>query len=150
LALDIEQWIIQASLASQGFIVGRMSPLTVLLFVLLSFATLVSFPIHGVGRMRNLTAQSTAAVVLILALILVVGYWYDAPLLYGGKVTPVAVTTAIGFILLSVGLVFDGTNALFSRWVTSPFIFARFMRWVLPGTKELSLTEGYNYDIFSL
>jgi hypothetical protein len=42
--IDIEQWLGPAARSAQGELVGRMSPLTALLFVLLACAALVSRP----------------------------------------------------------------------------------------------------------
>jgi PAS domain S-box-containing protein len=142
-ALDIEQWVVPASLSEQGYVVGRMSPLTALLFALLSSATLLSLPIRDVDRGRDRLAQSAATVVLVVASTLVVGYWYGAPLLYGGPITPVAVTTAIAFILLSGGFLFEGTNALLTRWVMGTSVFDRFTRLVVPGTMGIILVVGW-------
>lgn len=141
--LDIEQVIIPASLSEQGFIVGRMSPLTAFLFIFLSISTMLSFPARDASGRYNLVAQNTAVVVFTLAIILVIGYWYSAPLLYGGTVTPVALPTAVGFILLSLGLLFDGKNSFFYRWLTSTSVFSLFTRSILPGTIAIIVFAGW-------
>ncbi len=143
LSLDIERWFAPASLSEQGFVIGRMSPLTALLFILFSSAILLSSPFAAMQAARDRVAQSFVMVVLILAGILAVGYWYGTPLLYGGTLTPVALTTDIGFILLSSGFLFEGPNSLLTRWMMSTSVFDRLTRLVLPGTMGIILLVGW-------
>lgn len=143
LSLDIERWFAPASLYEQGFVIGRMSPLTALLFILFSSAILLSPPFAAMQAARDRVAQSFVMAVLILAGILAVGYWYGTPLLYGGALTPVALTTDIGFILLSSGFLFEGSNSLLTRWMMSTSVFGRFTRLVLPGLIGINLLVGW-------
>ena len=143
LSLDIERWFAPASLYEQGFVIGRMSPLTALLFILFSSAILLSPPFAAMQAARDRVAQSFVMAVLILAGILAVGYWYGTPLLYGGTLTPVALTTDIGFILLSSGFLFEGSNSLLTRWMMSTSVFDRFTRLVLPGLIGINLLVGW-------
>lgn len=147
--MDIEQFIVPATPVEQGFVIGRMSPLTALMFVLTAAAFLFSMPILKAGRASYLAAQSAAAVVLTMACILMVGYWYGAPLLYGGDVTPVALPTVIGFILLSAGLLFEDKSALFFRWLTSTSIAARLTRLIVPATSAIVLMAGWSLTVAS-
>ena len=143
LSLDIERWFTPAALYEQGFVIGRMSSLTALLFILFSSATLLSSPFAAMQAARDRVAQSFVMAVLIFAGILAVGYWYGTPLLYGGTLTPVALTTDIGFILLSSGFLFEGSNGLLTRWMLSTSVFDRFTRLVLPGIIGINLLVGW-------
>jgi len=75
--------------------------------------------------------------------ILVVGYWYGTPLLYGGRFTPVALPTAVGFILLGAGLLFDGPESMLFRLAMSESVFARFSRIAIPGAIAIILVGGW-------
>lgn len=143
LSLDLEQWFVTASWSEQGYVVGRISPLAAFLFMLLSFNALFSIPVRDTNHRRDRMTQSAAASVFILAGILLVGYLYGAPLLYGGTITPVALTTSLGFLLLACGLLFESPNAWLSQWVTSSSVFSRFTRRVLPGTVGIILLFGW-------
>jgi len=143
LSLDIEQWFVTASLSEQGYVIGHMSPVTALLFILLSFSALLTLPAREGNHWRDRLAQIAAATTFIVAGILITGYWYGAPLLYGGTITPVALTTAIAFLLLSGGFLFEGANAWFSHWVMSTSVFSRFTRPVLPATVAIILLLGW-------
>ncbi|MBI4966287.1 MAG: PAS domain S-box protein [Desulfomonile tiedjei] len=141
--LDIERWIAPETTFSQGVAVGRMSPLTSVLFVLLSLATWPPFPRLSDARSRNLVSQGLALLVFGVAAVLAIGYWFGTPLLYGGKLIPVALPTAIGFILLGVGLLFDGPDSLLFRLAVSDSVFARFTRMAVPGSIAIILVGGW-------
>lgn len=139
LPLDIEQWIAPEQAVSQAFVIGRMSPVTSLTFVLLSLSTLLSSDSAHTSPSLRLAGQCLAAVAGIIGAVLIIGYWYGAPLLYGGKLIPVALPTAIGVILLSHGLLFDGPEALLFRLATSDSVFAQFTRTTIPGSAAIIL-----------
>ncbi len=141
--LDIEGWITPALLSEHGYVIGRMSPLTALLFALLAAAMLLSASVDNGDRGRDRLAQGAAAVVFTVSDTLLVGYWYGAPLLYGGTFTPVAATTSIAFILVSTAFLFESKKALLARWVMSPSVFSRFTRMVIPGTMGIILVVGW-------
>ncbi|KAF0106375.1 MAG: signal transduction histidine kinase [Anaerolineaceae bacterium] len=143
LSLDIEQWLAAASLSGQGYVTGIMSPVAAALFTLLSSAVLLSLPAREGNHWRDRLAQVAAAIVFLLAGILITGYWYGAPLLYGGTITPMALTTALAFLLLGGGFLFEGANAFFSHWMLSASIFSRFTRRVIPGAAGIVLILGW-------
>ncbi|HAQ18875.1 MAG TPA: hypothetical protein DCR40_06520, partial [Prolixibacteraceae bacterium] len=82
--------------------IGRMSPITSVLFL---FTCIGIFP----GRQHNSSAirylgGTFSLLTCFIATVLVIGYLYKAPLLYGSQITPVALPTAICFLLFSVTL----------------------------------------------
>ena len=139
MSLDIEKWFVTASLSNQGFVVGRISLLTSILLILLCMAALLTFPDRPVHTLLRNLSQSAALLTFLMAVILIVGYLYGAPLLYGGTITPVALTTAIALFILSAAFLFEGTWGLFSRWILSDTVFARITRRILPSTVLLVL-----------
>ena len=102
---------------------------------------------RNINRWFDRLAQSAAAIAYIFAGILIVGYWYGAPLLYGGFITPVALTTALGFTLLSSAYLFEGVHAFFSHWLLSTSVFSTTRR-VLPGTVAIVLVFGWFHIAF--
>jgi diguanylate cyclase (GGDEF)-like protein/PAS domain S-box-containing protein len=99
---------------------GRMSPLTAAGFILIGGATLL---LHFCPQ-RHVLAQSLALLGLGLALF-AVGCYLFGILLFEGKVfpkllqmyTPMAIQTALGFLLLSIGiLAATSANGILLRW----------------------------------
>src|SRR5262249_55273660 len=81
----------------------RMYPLTGTSFFLAGSAMLAL--LRWQGRRSRGVAASLAFAGALLNLVIVLGYLYGTPLLYGGSVIPVALTTALAFIFLGVGLI---------------------------------------------
>ncbi|MBI4631561.1 MAG: PAS domain S-box protein, partial [Chloroflexi bacterium] len=131
----------------QNYTVGIMSPVTAALFAILSFAALLSPPRPIVVRLRDQIAQCAAAFVFIIAHLIVIGYWYGAPLLYGGAVVPIALNTAIGFAFLSGGFLFESANAWLFHWLTSDSVSSRFTRLIIPGVILISLVGDWVHII---
>ena len=99
---DIENMFISNPESYGSFSIGRMSPISSLLFFftcisLFAFESSNSNLFRFIGGGLSLL---TAAV----STVLILGYLYKAPLLYGGQIIPVALTTAICFLLFSITL----------------------------------------------
>jgi signal transduction histidine kinase len=84
-------------------LIGRMSPITSLLFIficagILSVQQIKSNIIKYIGGSFSLLTGLISSVLLI-------GYLYNAPLLYGSQIIPVSLPSAICFLLFSITLV---------------------------------------------
>ncbi|MBF0531123.1 MAG: CHASE domain-containing protein, partial [Deltaproteobacteria bacterium] len=102
--LGLERWLVYAPETFGTVPVGRMSPITALIFMLGSLSLLfVLVPADRVPIAQDVAA-SLAIGVVAGGLLVILGYWYQTPLLSGGGIIPVAVPTAISFILLGLGL----------------------------------------------
>ena len=143
LNLDIERWFAPESTSEQGFVTGRMSPLTALMLILLSLATLVSSPSRVYRRWARLAAQGLAAVTFLIATVLAIGYWFPGLLLYDTRIIPVALFTVVGVILLCISLLFDGPDSVLFRLALSDSVFARFSRLAIPGSVTIILVGGW-------
>ncbi len=143
LQIDMERFIAPEASVEHGFVVGRMSPLTALMFMAVSSAVFLSYHAPERAGRRNLAAQVLASATFIVAAVLVTGYWYGTPLFYGGQIIPVALTTALGFMLLGTGVLFDGPDALLFRMIVSDSVFARFTRLAIPGSVLIILGGGW-------
>jgi two-component system cell cycle sensor histidine kinase/response regulator CckA len=88
------------------YLEGRMSPWTALGLVLSSLSLLlVSLGLLWLGRSRRHRAFDNAGVVLasvviVFGLVVVLGYLFDAPLLYGSPVVPMALASAMALVFL--------------------------------------------------
>jgi PAS domain S-box-containing protein len=82
--------------------IGLMSPITALLFIFISIGILSNK--HNVTNTIRYIGGSFSIMACILSAVLVIGYLYKAPLLYGSKIIPVALPTAVCFLLFSITL----------------------------------------------
>ena len=82
--------------------IGRMSPITSILFIFTCISILAGQK-HNSDTYRYIGGGFTL-LTCFAASVLVIGYLYKAPLLYGSRMIPVALPTAICFLLFSVTL----------------------------------------------
>lgn len=84
---------------------GFLSPLTGTALILAGISLLLlSFPLLDGKRARTI-ASGCASAVAVVGLVAVLGYFYGTPSLYGGRVAPMALTAAIAFVFLGIGLI---------------------------------------------
>jgi len=114
---------------------GYMSPLTGALFFLsglsliIIFSQLYFFKRHAFGYRL---AEIIGIVCLSTSATYCLSYFYGHPFLYGYDVVPMALNTAIGFILLSIPIInFDNQSLLYSLFFNNS-IAAIIMRYYLP------------------
>jgi diguanylate cyclase (GGDEF)-like protein/PAS domain S-box-containing protein len=100
----LEQWLAPTDAMLKGIPVGRMSPMTAPAFMLVSGALLLqSSSLAGRAAARYLALFLTLAVLLAVGTVLI-SYGSGAPLLYGQGLVPMALPTAIAFMLLGASL----------------------------------------------
>ncbi len=87
---------------------GRMSPVTAVAFIGLSIAVGL---LESRRARRRTAGMQLALAVSVGAFVLLVGYLYDAPLLYGGRVLPVALPTSACLLLLGLVISFFELDA---------------------------------------
>ncbi len=124
--------------------IGRMSPITAANFLLSACALLLLLASPpGRHRAKSISACLAAFVVLV-GLVVVLGYLYGAPSLYGGTIIPVALTTAVAFVFMGVGITAAAGQ---DYWPTSLLagssVRARLLRAFLPVTIALILIQGW-------
>ncbi|WP_319580115.1 PAS domain S-box protein [uncultured Methanospirillum sp.] len=127
--------------------IGRMSPVTALCFLLVSSGLLLTIKTPTVPRWgpqvgpvkRIFSCKRTGYAALIgtavscISGVMILGYWYDAPLLYGGSVIPVAFPTTVALCTLGIGLVaISGPGTWPLSRVSGPSVSARLLRGLLP------------------
>ena len=106
--LPWDHWFPGVGTKVGGVQIGTMSWLTVATFVvtLIGFITLDRFSESRRGaRWSSLLSSFTGALV---GLVVLLGYASGTPVLYGGAAVPMAILTAITFVILNVGLFVSG------------------------------------------
>lgn len=93
---------------------GRMAPVTALNFVFTA-AGLMALA----RRQSKKLAGPFGALATVISTVILVGYWYGTPLLYGGSIIPVALPTACGFFLCGLGIM---TAAGAESWPERAFL----------------------------
>lgn len=121
---------------------GRMSPLTALGFVLsiMSYSLLNG---REPGRRKSSTSAIISLIVFVLSGINCLGYLYRAPFFYGGALIPVALTTALSFLFLSLGLLsIAGPTYWPVKMFVGTTIKARLMRTFIPVSILIVVLQG--------
>ena len=125
------------------FPTGHMSPLTAGGFIVASLGVLLC--LAGGRSYKNVAALLSLALVFT-ALVVLLGYLYGTPLLYGGTMIPVAFPTAVAFVFLGLGmLTTSGSRALPVRVFSGPSVRSRLLRAFLPTIIVFVLIYGWAY-----
>ena len=123
-------------------LVGRMSPLTAIAFLLAGGALLA---VAG-GRRRPALGDLggwLASLLAVLGVVVLLGYGYGTPLLYGGTVVPMALTTALAFGALAVALLsLAGRGRFPLRSLSGGSARARLLRAFLPIAPAVVVADG--------
>jgi two-component system cell cycle sensor histidine kinase/response regulator CckA len=107
--LGVDQWMFAVPSESVGLApVGKMAFFTALSFVFASLALLPQAlaPRRLPSRARYVDdlARAAGLLVTLVGLVFSLGYVYHAPLLYGGRSIPMALPTAVGFLVLGLAV----------------------------------------------
>jgi signal transduction histidine kinase len=100
---DVETIFIRNPEKFGSVLIDRMSPITSFLFILLC----ICIPAFRKRKTEVLmyVGASLSMLVLITSSVLLIGYLYKAPVLYGSQFIPVSLPTAICFFLFSITLI---------------------------------------------
>jgi PAS domain S-box-containing protein len=122
---------------------GRMGPTTALNFFLVGLALLL---FRNYTHRSYRTAQIAVLIVILIALRSLVGYAYAVRELYqfGAYATPMALPTAITFILLGIGLLCAHPNEGLMRLLTGDQEGSFAARQLLPAAIVLPLILGWS------
>ena len=146
--LSIEAFLLRDGGTFGGVPAGRMSPITAGAFLMASSAALLVRRDRRGARGRTAWAAGAATGVLAVMLVVLLGYLYGEPLLYGGGIIPVALPTAGAFLFLGTGLIAAaGPNHAPLRLFVGPSARALLMRTFLPVTVVSLLASGLLYNV---
>jgi PAS domain-containing protein len=102
LSWDIEYILIKNHEMFGGVPIGRMSPISSILFVFISIG-IFSFRQNN-SNIIKYTGGGFSLSVFLASSVLLIGYLYNAPLLYGSQIIPVSLLSTICFFLFSITL----------------------------------------------
>ena len=145
----IEEFLVQRVLAIGPNIYGAgpMSPLTAFNFVLACAAMLLL--LTAARRMGGLSG-GFASVVTSVNLVVLLGYLYGTPILFGGETRPVALHTGITFLFLNMGLIATiGPDHFPLRLLVGPSVRALLLRYFLLVIFVFALIHAVIEKLFS-
>lgn len=117
--LRVDHWLFKFPSESLGLApVGKMAFLTASTFLLLTSSMLLFS--WTTPQWFSRVGHALSIVVAFMGAIFCLGYLYGAPLMYGGRSIPMALNTAICFLMAGAGLVIKGScrNAE-ERWAAN-------------------------------
>jgi len=122
---------------------GVMSPVTASAFLLAGVSYLLTLIFHS-QKTYQTAASILSAIVMIIGSVVILGYLYGTPLLYGGTTVPMALPTAIAFVFLGTGLmVSTGTQCWPFYLVVAPTTCIRIIRSFMPIIITIVLVNGW-------
>lgn len=140
---NIERFILPHPQFINNVIIGWMSPIAAVNFVISGLALLLLlFSREGKHRTESIAAY-LASFSLYIGIIVLIGYFYRTPLFYGASTIPTSLFTAITFLFLSVGLITSaGIEYLPLRLFIGDSVRARLMRSFIPVIFAYIVLEG--------
>jgi signal transduction histidine kinase len=138
---DVEAMLVRDAGSFGGVPLARISPITAA-GLALTGAAVVLLSMQR-GRWRIDAAGWLSATVALTGCVVLLGYAYGTPLLYGGSVIPVALPSGFGLLLAGVAtLGLAGPDARPIRVFCQHGARARLLRAFLPGTMATVLVAG--------
>ena len=123
---------------------GRISLPAAVCFLLLALAQLLML-----GRTKSISVIFSATT-LFTSYIVVLGYFYGVPFLYGGYTIPMALPTAILFIVSSLGYILAaGKDSFPVRYFIGDSVRARLLRILIPTIFVLSQVQSFILSRYS-
>ncbi len=137
---------IEHKLVLDVYNVTLMSPISDAFFLLDCFAMILLL----LGHPRRVAGLSggLSFIVISLNLVILLGYLYGAPLLYGGEIRPVELPVGVAFVVLSTGLIAtSGADYSLFRLILGPSVRALLLRYFLLVIFIVALIDGVFYNI---
>ena len=102
--LPLEMWLARTSATVSGIPVGQMSAVTAATFVAAGLALGIGMTTAGRASLLRHVATALAMIVLLTGLVVTLDYVLGGPPLYNSGFIPMALLTALTFIVLGAGL----------------------------------------------
>ncbi|WP_222846023.1 HD domain-containing phosphohydrolase [Legionella geestiana] len=145
--LQIEQLLYSDSFKSLDS--GFMSPATGVFFLLTGFSLFVLLSTLSLFKSNLIwmrLSETSAFIALIGSTAFLLSYLYGTPFLYQYRVIPVAISTAIGFMLLSCAIINLNTNSYFFAAFTGDNVASIIMRHFLPFSMAVFIASSFGID----
>jgi len=129
-------------------IIGRMSPISGISFVISGFAVLLLLFSPGGKQRTKSMAANLASVSLYIGIIVFIGYLYGTPF-FGGTIIPTSFSTSIIIIIFSTGIITAaGMEYLPLRLFIGDSVRAKLMRSFIPVMIAYIVLEGILEVVF--
>lgn len=143
---EVEHLGMQLPPSGTSISAGYMSPITGMTFLAVTIAILFFVLSFKRGKRFTQAAALIATVVSLIGFIVILGYVYGTPLLYGGYIIPVAFPTALAFVSLGLGMIAaSGPDVLPIREFAGPSVRSRLMRAFFPAIIIYVIIDGLLY-----
>jgi serine phosphatase RsbU (regulator of sigma subunit) len=135
----LDAWLVHNPATFGTVLTGRMAPLTAVNFLFLA-AGLLALTSHARRRM----AGGFGAAASIISMIVLLGYAYGTPVLYGGRFVPVALPTACAFFVSGLAVMAAaGAGAWPLRSFVGDSTRALLLRAFVPAVAALMILDGF-------
>jgi PAS domain S-box-containing protein len=143
---EIEHLGMQLPPSGTSIPAGYMSPITGMTFLAVTTGILsLAFSLRRGKRFKQAAALIATAVSLA-GFVVILGYVYGTPLLYGGTIIPVALPTALAFVSLGIGLITAaGPDVQPIRDFAGPSVRSLLMRAFFPAIIIYVIIDGLLY-----
>ncbi|MBT4520559.1 MAG: PAS domain-containing protein [Halieaceae bacterium] len=147
LDLNFEDRIVPAAGNLAGVPIGRMSPATGAAFLVCGVATFfVVLQRRSLSRKpaTEYVIAGLGALALVISTVFSLAYLYGTPLLYGqGATIPMALTTAVGFLFLSVSILTLDRESFPLRFLVEDSTRGYALRFILPVSIVFVTLSGF-------
>lgn len=142
--LGINPLLFKTSETLNNFPLAVMSPITAGNFFLAGISLLILSFFPADQRHIKDAASCLASVIVIVGLVVTLGYLYRTPLLYGGTTVPMAITTALAFIALGIGIIATAGSRYWPQCLfTGQTTRSRLIRVFLPVTLAFFILNSW-------
>ncbi|HYF36554.1 MAG TPA: PP2C family protein-serine/threonine phosphatase, partial [Prosthecobacter sp.] len=133
----IDAWLVRDPATFGAVLTGRMAPLTAVNFLVLTIGFLL------ITTRWYRWAGLLGSLVTVSSLIILIGYAYGTPVLYGGRFVPVALPTAFAFFVSGVAVISAaGPGAWPQRSFLGDSTRSLLLRAFVPAVTVLTILDG--------
>ena len=138
IGLNTDDWLFSTARMLGEVPMGHMSPVAAFSFVLAGGSLLL------LECQARTWAAISGTLIMLAGAVCLMGYWFGAPLLYGGTVIPMALPTSLALVALGVGLTAAaGPDTWPLSALIGPSTRARLLRALLPTVVLLALINSW-------
>lgn len=120
------------TLTSSGHVAAQLSPISAIAFILMGASLL---GLRSPSTRHQEISCGLVLMVLLIHFVVILGYLYGTPILYGGSIRPVSALSALASLVVPTGIiVLAGPERFPLRLVMGESVSARMLRVLLPAT----------------